>query len=162
MIAELAAYTMREPCKWCLKDGFTHTEGYVKSSGGQDVVRCSRCGRQCYNAPKTETGKAVRHIRSRVDLKPGQRERILERDNGFCLMCGRSASQGSIMHIGHMFSVADCIADGYGPEVYNDDDNLYSSCEECNLEQGARSLAPQVVCRLIAARIMRRKNGWGT
>lgn len=146
------------PCRKC---GHDVTEGFIRKSGPNNSFRCAACYTHLGSISKQETGEPVRHVRSRVDLKQGQRERILARDNGFCLSCGRSVTQGIILHVGHMFSVADCKRDGFGPDVYNDDANLFAQCEECNLEQGGKSLADNVILRLLAARVMRRKNGWG-
>lgn len=145
------------PCRVCARD---ITNVLIRKAGPNNSAHCATCYGHVGSVSKAETGEPVRHVRSRVDLKQGQRERILERDNGFCLMCGRRAQDGIIMHVGHMFSVVDCKRDGFGPEVYNDDANLFAQCEECNLEQGGKSLADQVILRLLVARIMRRKNGW--
>jgi uncharacterized Zn finger protein len=46
------SYTMRSPCSAC-----GCGDGVVQRKGLQDVVRCAKCGRACYNAPRTETGE---------------------------------------------------------------------------------------------------------
>lgn len=147
---------MRAPCRWCLSnDGMTATDGTMQSVNGQDVVRCARCGRHCYNAPRSETGKPQRHVRSRPDLKLGQRERILTRDGNRCLLCGIGPDHGAILHVSHAMSVEDGRRLGVEDEVLFDDDNLFASCEECNLSMGAESVPARIFLRLIHARLKR-------
>ncbi len=143
-----APYTMREPCRWCMReDGMPVMEGYVTHVSGQDVVRCMKCNRQTYNAPKAETGKPQRVVRSREDLGFGQRERVLQRDNSTCLDCGRRPPV-VILHVAHMVSVSACKEHGFTDVDYNDDDNLYAACEECNLNRGGKSLASPEMIRI--------------
>lgn len=147
-----APYPMREPCRWCLKDGVPHMDGVLSYVNGQDVVRCTRCERQCYNAPRTETGKPQRVIRTRPGLKPGQRERILERDGGECFLCHR---RDTILNASHALSVADAQECGWSEEEYMDDANLFAACEECNLGMKSRSMEARIFLRLIQLRIRR-------
>jgi hypothetical protein len=67
---------MREPCPRC-----GCGDGTVAMVNGQDTVRCAECERFCYNAPRTETGRPRRSLRTRPQVSPGQRARILLRDN---------------------------------------------------------------------------------
>jgi 5-methylcytosine-specific restriction endonuclease McrA len=152
---ETKPYTMREPCRWCLRDGKTVHVGHVRESNGQDVVRCAECRRQCYNAPRSETGRPQRSIKSRPDLKPGQRERILALHGSRCFHCGRTPSDGVILHIAHVLSVKEGRAQGATDEELWDDSNLYPACEECNLAMGSKSLEPILNLRLIRARLQR-------
>src|SRR5690242_3831364 len=46
-------HVMRAPCPHC-----GHGRGYIEVRGGQRCVFCTRCGRWCYNAPKSEIGSA--------------------------------------------------------------------------------------------------------
>ena len=156
---------MREPCRWCLKDGYPNLGGYIREANGQDVVRCTRCDRQCYNAPKSETGKPQRNIKSRPDITPSQRAKILERDNHQCLLCGRSPRRDPvILHIGHILSVDE--GKKLDPPATDEklyaDDNLFACCEECNLGRGGLSLPPRLILQLIQARVRRPVNGWMT
>ena len=66
---------MRTPCARC-----EHSTGFVEDRNGQDVVYCSNCGTYQYCRPKSESGRGVRSLRSRPDIKPSQRARVLERD----------------------------------------------------------------------------------
>jgi 5-methylcytosine-specific restriction endonuclease McrA len=145
-IDALPGYTLRAPCSSC---GELSRGRGPRAVNGQAVVYCATCRRFAYNAPKSETGTPQRRLRSREDLRVGQRERILERDNATCLSCGRRPPE-VILHVAHMISVADCIAlGGFGSDDYNDDSNLYTACEECNLRQGRRSLPPSHMIRMI-------------
>jgi 5-methylcytosine-specific restriction endonuclease McrA len=148
----LEPYLMRAPCRWCATEGVTENNGYIRTVNGQDVVRCIRCERHCYNAPKTETGKPIRNVRSRPELKPGQRERILERDGGECFLCHR---RDGILHAAHVMSVADAQESGWSEVEYMDDANLYAACEECNLGLKSRSMEARIFLRLIQLRIFK-------
>lgn len=146
-------YVMREPCRWCLKDGVGEVlSGSISNVNGQDVVRCSRCERQCYNAPRAETGKPQRNVRSRPELSFGQRERILQRDGAQCFLCKRA---DGILHVAHVLSVADGRAQGVEDEVLFHDLNLITACEECNLGMGSLSLQPRIWLALIKAHMRR-------
>jgi len=153
--ATVQPYHMSRPCKCGSLDGF------IRKSGPGNSVRCSVCWEYVYAAPKSETGEEVRNVRSRPDLKIGQRERILERDNGFCQLCGRSSMHGVILHVAHALSVADARHLDVSQEIYMDDSNLFAACEECNLGIGDRSLEPRLMAKLLYARVARFKNGWG-
>ncbi len=152
-------FMMRAPCRWCTTDGALTMDGVRRESNGQDLVYCLACYRWCYNAPKVETGKPQRTLKSRAELKHGQRGRILERDGSRCQQCGKSPMDGVILNAGHVVSVRDCKTFGFEADVYNDDDNLFAQCEECNADQGARSLAPPLLCRILVQRIHHAKIG---
>jgi 5-methylcytosine-specific restriction endonuclease McrA len=160
MTAMPPPFEMREACKRCMTKGELVIFGTMTTVNGQDVVRCGKCGQHCYNAPRSETGKPQRKIKSREDLTFGQRERILERDGARCVLCGRyPQAHNVVLVIGHAISLAEGRAQGCTDEQLNDDANLYVSCEECNAGQGARSLAPWVMARLLIARFNRTRNG---
>jgi 5-methylcytosine-specific restriction endonuclease McrA len=153
-------FTMRKPCRFCLEENepVETTDGAMRSRNGQDVVRCRRCARQCYNAPRSETGKPQRTIKSRPGLKFGQRERILERDGARCWLCGRDPIQhGVILVIAHAVSVKEGREQGATDEELFNDANLFAACEECNAEMGSRSLEPRLLYRVLLARIRRGK-----
>ncbi len=147
----LPEYVMRAPCRHC---GEASRGRGPRVSNGQAVVFCAECRRSVYNAPKTETGTPQRNIKSRPDLRPGQRERILERDGGECFLCHR---RDGILHVAHALSVADAKTIGVPEEEYMDDANLYASCEECNLGLKSRSMEARIFLRLIQLRLS--KNG---
>lgn len=153
-------YQMREPCPYCLKEGTANMNGTMTTSNGQDVVRCNNCGRHCYNAPRSETGKPQRKIKSREDLSFGQRERILERDGARCVLCGREPqAHNVIIVIAHAISVHEGKQLGVSDDALNDDANLFAACEECNAGMGSRSLEPKIMARLVVARFNRKKSG---
>ena len=137
---------MRNPCRVC---GWT--EGKRDDRNGQACIFCVSCGSFAYNAPKSETGESQRSLRTRPDIKPSQRARILERDGNRCHSCGKDSSQ-VILNIGHVLSVDDGRIIGATDEELFDDENLFTVCEECNSGQGARSLPPRFALRLIRAR----------
>jgi 5-methylcytosine-specific restriction endonuclease McrA len=145
--------TMRAPCK-CGSEA-----GRIEPKQGQNLVYCLGCGGWQYNAPKSETGEAQRSVRSRPDMKPGQKSRILERDSNRCLMCGRLGGPledgAVILHVGHILSVDEGPAAGASDAEIWDDSNLFAQCEECNLGQGARSLAPRQAMLLVRAAVQR-------
>lgn len=141
-------HPLRKPC------ACTSETGYIIETGGQQVVRCVRCHRGLYNAPKSETGLARRSVSDRPQIKPSKRARIIERDNGTCQKCHKTEGR---MHIGHLLSVKDGRAIGATDEELWDDDNLVLECEECNLGFGERTPAPRLVYRVLQVRMKSRK-----
>lgn len=112
---------------------------------------CLQCGSFQYNAPRTETGKAVRSV-SRVHngIKPKQRARILERAHCRCEICHRPGE----LHVGRILSVKEGLSLGAGltEQQLNSDENLIAHCPECNLGQGDRPLPLWLVVGLVLSR----------
>lgn len=141
-------YLMRAPCSGC-----GCMTGSVAEKNGQDTVRCARCNRHCYNAPRTETGKEQRSVTTvRNGIKPSTRFAVIERDGGRCWWC---KSDGNL-HVGHILSVKDAFAAGLTDDEINDEENLVAQCEECNLGQGARPTPLRVA--ILRARISFRRH----
>lgn len=139
-------YSMRSPCKQC--GGLL---GFLTETNGQDVVRCRTCNAHCYNAPRVETGRAVRSVTTiHNGIKPHVRSRILERDNFRCVLCHADEAR---MHVGHIVSVEAGFATGLTDAEINDDENLIAVCEECNLGQGAQPIPLRVAIQILKARI---------
>jgi hypothetical protein len=139
---------MRASCPTC--EGL---DGYIETRNGQDCVFCANCSRWCYNAPKHETGRAIRPLRTRPDIKPNQRARILDRDNGTCILCHRANID---LDVGHLISIDEGRALGMTDlELYHDD-NLAAMCGPCNSGYGAISVNPRLLVATIRARIQRR------
>ena len=147
----------------CLPDGTSfhplrsacrcgHLMGYIRRKGAQDCVYCQSCGAWQYNAPRTETGTAVRPVRSRPEVSPSQRSRIMRRDGYRCVLCGAPASADVELHLAHLVSVLDGPDLGLSESDVWHDENLIVSCAECNLGLGKNS----VPARLIAALVVRR------
>jgi hypothetical protein len=90
---------MRKPCPKC-----RWTVGLITTRSGQDTVWCERCSGYCYNAPRSETGRAVRSLRTRPGVRPSQRNRVLVRDGFACVMCHRANVE---LEVGHIVSVRD-------------------------------------------------------
>ena len=124
---------------------------------GQNTVRCSRCGVHTYNAPKTETGERARTVETlRQGLKPSQQARILDRDYGRCVLCGRSDLP---LSIGHLLSVDDGFRLGADESIVNSEANLATMCEPCNLGLGRASVSPRtyaaIMWRLLQVEVKR-------
>lgn len=144
-----APYTMRAPCKKC---GSVH--GAVTETGAQDVVRCV-CGAFQYNAPRVETGKKVRTTRTvHKGITAKIRARVLERANRHCELCGKSADVCAL-HVGHLLSVDAGMARGFTEIELNDEENLCSMCDECNLGLGKEPVSLRFVVALLMARLRR-------
>lgn len=141
----LKTITLREACTNC-----GDVTGIVTEKNGQDVVRCIGCGKWAYNQPKAESGKPQRSVRTRPEIKPSTRARILERDNYTCVMCH---SATSVLHIGHLLSVNDGKALGATEEELFDDENLAAMCEECNLGQGQTTVSMRLLYLILKARV---------
>lgn len=137
--AQPQPWTLRDPCKQC-----GSTDGVVAKSGPQNVARCAKCNTFAYCVPKQETGEERRTVRSRADIPPSTRARILERDGFKCAACGRGPQQGVLLHVGHMLSVEDAAklkADGVPvrDDDLDSDYNYVTVCEEDNLGAAGRS-----------------------
>lgn len=135
---------MREPCS-C-----GESRGRIVEKGAQDCVYCIGCDRWQYNAPRTETGKAVRSVSTvHKAIRPKQRARILERANRHCELCGK----GGTLHVGHLLSVEAAMAQGLGDAEINSDENLCAMCDECNLGMGSNPVPVRFVVSLLMARL---------
>jgi len=119
---------MRAPCRF----GCQTSDGYIRTAGAQDVVRCACCHRAQYNASRVETGRTPRSVTTvRNGIRPSQRARILMRD-GRCVMCGSR----ELLQVGHLVPVAGGLAAGLTEAELNDDENLAAMCPECNAGLG--------------------------
>jgi len=144
-------FTMRAPCATC-----SATAGRTETRSGQDCVFCAGCGRWQYNRPRAESGRDVRSLRTRPDIKPSKRARILDRDAGCCIICHRDDLN---LDVGHLISVDDGRQLGMtDPELF-DDENLAAMCAACNSGYSATSVSPRILVGLIRARISRRQSG---
>ena len=145
--------TMRRICQKC-----SGTFGRIETKNGQDCVYCCQCGRHCYNAPKTETGRAARTVTTiHNGIKPNQRMRVLQRATARCEICGK-AGAGVNLHVGHLMSVKAGIVAGLTEAELNDDENLAAMCEECNSGLGDEPVTLRfVIARLLSARVAMRK-----
>lgn len=138
-------FTMRTPCKQC-----SGTLGTIIDKNGQDTVRCLGCNAHCYNAPRVETGRAVRSVTSVHDaIKPKQRARVLMRAAAKCEVCGDRGN----LHVGHIVSVSVGLNFGLTEVELNDDENLMCLCERCNLGQGAEPMSLRLAITVLRARI---------
>lgn len=135
---------MRAPCPAC---GWG--EGYVTETNGQDVIRCCRCNRWVYNRPKAESGKPQRTVRTRPEIKPSTKARILERDNYTCVMCH---AVDKPLHVGHLLSVDEGKRVGASEAELFADENLAAMCEECNLGQSAATISLRLMYQILQAR----------
>jgi 5-methylcytosine-specific restriction endonuclease McrA len=137
---------MRSPCPACGK-----TAGLVEERNGQDTVRCAACNRFCYNAPRVETGRAVRSVTTiHNGIKPGQRFDILQRDGFACVLCKNDTKR---LHAGHLISVEVGLRFGLTDAEINDDENLIAICEECNLGQREQPIPLRLAIAILRARI---------
>lgn len=138
-------FTMRAPCPDC-----TTPYGVIETVNGQDTVRCGWCGKFCYNAPKAETGREQRSLRTRPDMKPSQRARILQRDNATCVLCHR----GDVpLDVGHFISVEDGQALGLTTAELFHDENLAAMCNSCNSGLSSETSSLRLFVSVLMARI---------
>jgi len=138
---------MRTPCPGC-----GCLDGTITTKNGQDTVRCARCDRYCYNAPRTETGREPRSLRTRPTIRPSQRARILLRDNGTCILCHRNDVQ---LDIGHLISVHDGRLMGLSDAQIDDDENLAAMCASCNSGLSSETLPLRMAVTILRARTAR-------
>lgn len=141
----VAGYQMRVPCPAC-----GHQLGVVQEKNGQDTVRCAKCNRHCYNAPRVETGREQRTVTTvHNGIKPKQRARILSRASARCEVCGARGN----LHVGHIVSVDAGLRAGLTERELNDDENLLCQCEECNLGWGKEPMPLRLAVVVLRARI---------
>ena len=68
----------------------------------------------------------------RESVSKSRRFEILKRDGYKCQLCGRSQSDGVTLHVDHRIPLAKGGA--------NEDENLWTLCEDCNLGKSDRDL----------------------
>jgi hypothetical protein len=140
----MASHELRKPCAKC-----GHTHGTIETKNGQDVVSCGGCGAYQYCAPKTETGRAVRTVRTtHAAVTTSQRWRIIERDGGKCVFCGCRDN----LHVDHALRVDAGHKLGLQDSQINSDENLLTACSECNLGKRAAPLPLWLLIPLLVAR----------
>ena len=123
-----ACIAMRAPCRHCgCADGTLSPRKTVRTPCG-----VADCGRHCYNAPRTETGRERRSLRTRPTIRPSQRTRILLLDNGACVFCHRNDVP---LDVGHLISVHDGHLMGLSDAELGSDDNLAD--DVCGVQLGA-------------------------
>jgi hypothetical protein len=142
---EARPITMRAECRF----GCGTTEGVVREVNGQDVVRCARRGKAQYNAPRVETGRAVRTLATRPTITPSQRSRVFEAHDHRCIVCGKGASDGVRLDLAHLISREDAAAHGFLDELIDSEWNLAPMCAECNSGQGRRTFPIALVYRTL-------------
>lgn len=141
-------YQLRKPCLAC-----GSSIGEIRPSGCQDCVFCS-CGKFQYNAPRVETGRAVRSVQTVHEaIKPNQRARILERATGRCEMCGVRRD----LHVGHLISVEEGLKQGLTEDSLNSPENLCAMCQECNLGLGKQPVPLRLAVAIVMARLKDRR-----
>lgn len=151
-------HQMRAPCPDC---GIL--DGYLRTKGGQDLVSCINCGRYCYAAPKTETGRAVRSVSTtRAEIKPKKRAAVLIRAHQRCELCGRpGAATEAGLHVDHVLTVDAGhklgLTDDQINDQINDLENLAALCTECNLGKGNTTLPLWLFAAIIRARTMQQQ-----
>lgn len=125
-------FVMRRPCgDGDPKRGCGWPDGVIREKNGQDVVFCAACSRYQYNAPRVETGRAIRSVTTvHNGIKPKQRARIILRACGACELCHACDRP---LHAGHLLDVDDGLKAGLTESDLNCDDNLAAMCDECNI-----------------------------
>ena len=102
---------------------------------------------------KAEAGISPRTVQSlRSIIKPKHRAKIIDRASGRCEMCGAS---GVLLHVGHFVSVDAGTEAGMTEDEINSDENLYCSCEECNLGLGSSPVSIRTMMAIIRWRMSR-------
>jgi 5-methylcytosine-specific restriction endonuclease McrA len=124
------SYPLRKPCRQC-----GGSDGHIETKSGQDCVYCIACGLWEHNAPRLETGRALRTLSTRPGLTVSQRARVFDAHDHRCIACGRSAGDGVTLDLGHLISRDDAEAHGFLDEIIDSEWNLAPMCAECNSGQ---------------------------
>lgn len=148
----MTTITMRKPCPKC-----SNPDGVLETVNGQDTVRCARCKKHCYNAPKAETGRAVRPLTKRPNISTGMRKDIFLRDGGACIICHSTERP----EVGHLISVADGAKHGIDFDLIHSDENLAVMCATCNNGIGEETVPIRLICKAFLVRIDRIQPGSG-
>lgn len=144
---EAGLHPLRAPCPSC-----RGVHGEIRSRGGQDCVFCRSCNRFQYNAPRVETGRAVRSVQTVHEaIKPKLRAQVLERATGRCELCGARTD----LHVGHLLSVEAGLAQGLTETDLNSTENLCAMCPECNLGLGKQPVPLRLAVAIVMARLKR-------
>jgi 5-methylcytosine-specific restriction endonuclease McrA len=145
---------LRRLCSSC-----SGSDGYIVTKNGQDVVRCAECDDYQYCAPRVETGREVRSLSTRPNLKPAVRFRILDEFGYVCISCGRGAPEVELT-VDHIISRKAAEMAGVLDDLIDSDDNLAPMCAPCN--SGKRAAFTVGTIKLMhRALIMRRNLGGG-
>lgn len=120
-------HPLRRDCRKC-----GHRYGIITTKSGQDVVNCEVCGTYDHCAPKVDTGREPRTLRSRPDISPSRRWRILDIHGHACVACHRT---GVELQLAHLISRDDADRHGFLDEIIDSDLNLAPMCAECNSGQ---------------------------
>lgn len=137
-------HQLRKPCP-C---GCEH--GRIDTRNGQDCVYCLNCSRWQYNAPKAETGRSVRSVKTTHEaISTSQRYRIIERSGRHCELCHKEAE----LHVGHIVSVERGHKVGMSDMEINSDENLMALCAECNLGMSSKPLPIRIYLQILRHRL---------
>lgn len=135
------SYAMRSACPKC-----GALTGKLERRGAQNCVFCE-CGAFQYNAPRVETGDAVRTVTTvHNGIKPKQRARILLRDGRACVLCH---ARNRPLHVGHLLSVEAGLSVDLTEAELNDDSNLAAMCDECNLGLGKEPIPLRIYAGIL-------------
>lgn len=129
--------------------------GVITEKGAQDVVNCAECGAYLYNAPRHETGKAVRTVTSRAGIKPKVRHAVLTRCGHRCVECG---SDGPL-HVDHLIPIDAVERYGVDADIVADELNLIALCDECNLGKGHQLPDVLLIAKVIRVWRIARESG---
>jgi hypothetical protein len=128
------------------------TEGRIMPKNGQDCVYCTACGKWQYNAPRLETGRAVRTLTTRPGITPGQRARVLAVHDHACIGCGKRPPEVRL-ELEHLIAREDAARHDMLDEVIDSEFNLAPMCPECN--SGYRPLGSVSIRLLYRALLMK-------
>ena len=105
---------------------------YVDGANGWNwPIACPSC-QELRLSGHTAPAKPERPVRVRDPIAPRRRFAILQRDAFRCTYCGRTAASGANLHVDHVVPLTAGGSD--------DDENLVTACDECNLGKGGTEL----------------------
>lgn len=137
------SFPMRQECQKC-----GSSEGYIVTRSGQDCVHCQVCNKWQYNAPRTETGRKVRTIKtSHAGITAKVRTKVILRAGARCELCGATGD----LEVGHITSVNSAYALNWLDVQINHQSNLCALCPACNSGIGAETIPMEVAQRIRAA-----------
>lgn len=135
------------PCPGC-GDEFVVTT----MTNGQDIARCATCNKYRKCVPRSQSGREIRRMTDRGQLKPKLRADVLIRAGRRCELCGTPVEATDGLAVDHILSVKDGRRLGLTDAQLNSIENLAALCELCNSGKGRATLPLWLVVAIVQAR----------
>lgn len=150
-----AKWPLPKPCFRCSWDGDGVLTPQYEADGrlARIGLTCGACGLHVKWVPKRDLGLAPDNKRTRPEISPSKRARILAAFNHICVSCKRDDRP---LEIGHLISIADGHQYGLTDDELFDDFNLVPMCDACNAGQGDMTVGMWLIVKSLRIHIAKR------